>query len=67
MTHLFRICPTNKLMIEWKADLPGARWGFYRICDSPNDAKRSLSAINGEVDSAEQGEPQMELFEEESW
>jgi hypothetical protein len=43
MMQQFRICPTNKLLIEWK--LSGDHWGFYRICDSPNDAKRSLSVI----------------------
>ncbi len=59
MSYEFRICPKNKLLIEWRADPPGARWGFYRICDSPNDAKRSLSAINGEV---AQEDPQMELL-----
>lgn len=55
MVHEFRICPKDKSMIEWKADHPDARWCFYRICDSPADAKRSLSAIRGEVvDETEQ-------------
>lgn len=63
MTREFRICPTDKLIIEWRADLPGARWGFYRVCDSPNDAKRSLAAIKGEVD-ATQEDSQLELFDE---
>lgn len=47
MTAQYRICPTNRLIIESKADLPNARWCFYRVCDSPNDAKRSLYTING--------------------
>jgi hypothetical protein len=52
----FRICPTNKLLIEWK--LSGDHWGFYRICDSPNDAKRSLSVIQGDTaQDSEQMEP----------
>lgn len=56
MNHTFRLAPKNALLIEWKADLPGARWGFYRICDSTSDAKRSLAAIEGRVqeDPAEQ-------------
>jgi hypothetical protein len=58
--HTFRLCPTNALVIEWKAELPGARWCFYRVCDSKPDAKRSLSIINGEtVEDSEQ----MELLE----
>jgi hypothetical protein len=56
MSHAFRIAPKNALIIEWQADLPGARWCFYRICDSASDAKRSLAAIEGKVqeDPAEQ-------------
>jgi hypothetical protein len=53
MMQQFRICPTNKLLIEWK--LSGDHWGFYRICDSPNDAKRSMSVIQGDtVEDSEQ-------------
>jgi hypothetical protein len=56
MMQQFRICPTNKLLIEWK--LSGDHWGFYRICDSPNDAKRSLSVIQGDTaQDSEQMEP----------
>jgi hypothetical protein len=62
LAYTFQICPTNKLIIEWKADLPGARWCFYRVCDSPNDAKRSLAAINGE---SKEDTEQMDLFEKE--
>lgn len=50
----FRICPTNKLTIEWQ--LSSGQWGFFRICDSPADAKRSLAAINGNAE-------QMDLLE----
>jgi hypothetical protein len=57
VTHTFRICPTNAVVIEWKADLPGARWCFFKTNDSKRDAKRSLSAINGEtVEDTEQME-----------
>lgn len=61
MSYEFRICPTDRLIIEWRPEQGGARFGFYRVCDSPNDAKRSLSVINGD---APQDEPQLELFEE---
>jgi hypothetical protein len=44
----YRICPTNRLVIERKEDPPDARWCFYRACDSPADAKRSLGVIRGE-------------------
>lgn len=60
-THHLRICPTNKLIIEWQADLPGARWCFYKVGDSPADVKRSLATIRGEI---EQDIEQAELFEE---
>lgn len=58
----YRICPTDKLIIESQADLPGARWCFYRVCDSPADTKRSLAAINGE---AQPEIEQAELFEDD--
>lgn len=60
MIYQFRRCPTNGLLIEWRADQDGARWCFYRTCDSRNDAKRSLALLQGEnADLA-----QMELLEE---
>lgn len=59
MSYEFRICPANRLLIEWR--LSSGQWGFYRVCDSPNDAKRSLSVIRGD---AGQDDPQMELFDE---
>lgn len=43
----YRLCPTNRLVIEWQTD-PAERWGFYKVCDSPNEAKRSLAILNGE-------------------
>jgi hypothetical protein len=49
MSYTYRICPADKLIIERKADPPNARWCFYRVCDSPADAKRSLSSIRGDV------------------
>lgn len=45
MRHTFQIAPTNNIVIEWKADLPGARWCFYMVTDSPNEAKRILSVL----------------------
>ncbi len=60
MTHSFRQCPKNKLIIEWRLEQDGARWGFYRVCDSPADAKRSLAVING---GSAQEAGQLELLE----
>lgn len=57
MSYEFRICPTNRLIIEWQ--LSNGEWGFFKTNDSPNDAKRSLAAIRGET---ERDEPQMELL-----
>lgn len=57
VTHSFRIAPTNRIIIEWRADLPSARWCFYKVCDSPNDAKRALGLLNGT------GHPQTEQQE----
>lgn len=45
MTHAFRICLTDPLIIEWRLEQDGAQWGFYKVCDSPNDAIRALSVI----------------------
>lgn len=41
----YQISPKNALVIEWKADLPGARWCFYKTNDSPAEAKRILSVL----------------------
>lgn len=60
MTHTFRICPTNRLIIEWRADNDAARWCFFKVCDSPNDAQRSLLLING---GAQVEQEQLELME----
>jgi hypothetical protein len=59
--HLYRIQPGNAKVIEWRAELPGARWCFYKICDSPTEAKRSLAAIRGEQSNDEQ----MEIWDNE--
>lgn len=48
MKHEFRIAPKNAIVIEWKADLPGAQWCFYMVTDSPNEAKRILTVLQGE-------------------
>lgn len=45
MSYSFRIAKANPLIIEWQADLPGAVYGFYMVCDSPNEAKRILSVL----------------------
>lgn len=45
MIHTFRICPTDPLIVEWRLEQDGAKWGFYKVCDSPNDAIRALSVI----------------------
>jgi hypothetical protein len=60
VNHTFRICPNNKEIIEWRADLDGARWCFFKRCDSPNDAKRILSILRGDV---KEDPAQMELAE----
>ena len=44
-TFLYRIAPTDPLVIERRMNKAGARWGFYKACDSANDAKRALLAI----------------------
>jgi len=60
--YTYRICPTNRLIIERKADPIGARWCFWRICDSPNDVKRHLAMLRGEPEIA----TQMELVEDDN-
>lgn len=47
MKHDFRIAPNKPLIIEWRADLPDARWCFFMVTDSPNEAKRILAALSG--------------------
>jgi hypothetical protein len=61
MTRSYRICPTNKLIIEWQ--LSNGQWGFFRVCDSPQDTKRSLSVLRGDIEQMDlltQGESQQE-------
>lgn len=41
----YQISPKNALIIEQRAALPGARWCFYMVADSPNEAKRILSVL----------------------
>lgn len=60
VSHFFRIAPKNNLIIEWQADLPNARWGFFKVCESPKDAKRILSVLRGD---AKEDPEQMELAE----
>jgi hypothetical protein len=54
----YRICPTNKKVIEQRLPSPQYPFGFYKVCDSPADAKRSLARLNGTVKQAQ-------LWEEE--
>lgn len=60
MTHAYHISPTNPLIIEWRLDQDGARFCFYRVCDSPNDARRSLRVLQGgdEQEAAPRGFPE---------
>lgn len=53
MKHKFRICPSDKLVIEWRLLQQGARWGFFKICDSPNHAKATLATLQGKVGTTE--------------
>lgn len=56
MEHEFRIALDNPLVIEWRVIQEGCRWCFYKVGDSPNDAKRSLEVIKhgeGTIDSGD--------------
>ena len=48
MDDVYRISPKNKLVIERCPDPTRAPWYFYKVTDSPNDAKRTLSVLNGD-------------------
>lgn len=43
--YQYRIHERDKRIIERRMNKHGARWGFYKVCDSPNDAKRALLAM----------------------
>jgi hypothetical protein len=43
----YRICPTNRLVIERKPDPSMVRWCFYMVTDSPAEAKRILAVLHG--------------------
>jgi hypothetical protein len=49
----YRICPTNKKVIEQRLPSPVYQWGFYCVKDSPADARRSLARLNGTVEQAQ--------------
>ena len=38
----------RQIVIESKVDLPDARWCFYMVAASPNDAKRIVGVLNSE-------------------
>ena len=42
---LYRIAPSDPLVIERRENRHGCRWGFYKVCDSANDARRALLNI----------------------
>lgn len=41
----FRIAPDNPIVIEWQLRCDGARYCFYMVADSPNEAKRILKVL----------------------
>lgn len=41
----FRVSSDNPVVIEWQLCREGARWCFYAVADSPNEAKRILSVL----------------------
>lgn len=47
---IYRICPTKPLVIERGIEPNPARWYFYMVTDSPNEAKRILGVLNEEAD-----------------
>ncbi|MCC6454464.1 MAG: hypothetical protein IT328_05935 [Caldilineaceae bacterium] len=42
---IFRISPDNPVIIERRLNQHGARWGFFKTCDSKTEAKISLLRI----------------------
>jgi hypothetical protein len=44
-TYQYRQRQDDPTVIERRANKAGSRWGFYKVCDSVNDAKRALLAI----------------------
>lgn len=57
LPYIYRICPTNKTVIERKAEVEGARWCFFKVCASPNESKRSLAVLQGKVIDDKEEEP----------
>ena len=55
-TDQYRICPENPKVIERRLPSPVYPWGFYKVCDSPADAKRSLKTLSS-MEDAKQGDP----------
>lgn len=43
--YVYRISPTDPLLVERKANQHGARWCFYAHRDTANEAKALLLAI----------------------
>jgi hypothetical protein len=40
--YVYRINPTNPLIIDRKANRHGARWKMYRLCRSEEEARNAL-------------------------
>lgn len=45
MRHTYQISPSDKIVIEWKLEQEGARWCFFKVCDSPSHAKQTLAVL----------------------
>lgn len=52
--YQYRISATDKRLIERRLNKAGARWLFYKICDSPNDAKRALLKLRASDEQEQQ-------------
>lgn len=48
MTWEYQQSPLNPKIIERRLKQEGARWGFYKVTDSPKETKRILKLLNGE-------------------
>lgn len=48
--YIYRVDPKNKLNIERRKNVHGARWCFFMTTDSPNEAKRILLKLALEGD-----------------
>lgn len=46
----FRIDPGNPIVIQWQLRREGARFCFYMVADSPNEAKRIVKVLERSLD-----------------